>query len=52
MAGINFDGIACPTTWFTNSNLLDDLGGSGSTYLNIKTQTDNHPLEKNKDDSM
>ena len=36
IAGIKFDGIACPTIMFSNSNLIGDPGGSGSTYLSIQ----------------
>lgn len=30
IAGIKFDGIACPTSKFSNSNLVGEPGGSGS----------------------
>jgi hypothetical protein len=33
IAGMKFDGIACPTIMLSNSNLVDDPGGSGSMYL-------------------
>lgn len=33
IAGMKFDGITCPTIMFSNSNLVGDPGGSGSTYL-------------------
>lgn len=33
IAGIKFDGIACPTIMFSNSNLVADPWGSGSIYL-------------------
>lgn len=36
MAGIKLDGTACPTIMFSNSNLVVDPSGSGSTYLPIK----------------
>lgn len=33
IAGIKFDGIACPTMMLSNSNFVEDPGSSGSTYL-------------------
>lgn len=33
IAGIKFDGIACPTSKFSNSNLAGDPSGRGSIYL-------------------
>lgn len=36
IAGIKPDGMACPTIWFSNSNLVGNPGGSGSTYLQVK----------------
>lgn len=36
IAGIKFDGIACPTSKFSNSNLVDDPAGSGSIYLQTR----------------
>jgi hypothetical protein len=33
IAGIKFDGIACPTITFSNSNFVGDPAGSGSIYL-------------------
>lgn len=50
IAGIKFDGIACPTIMFSNSNLVVDPGGSGSIYLplqinksDVETTTSLHP---------
>ena len=31
IAGMKFDGIACPTIIFSNSNLVADPSGRGST---------------------
>lgn len=33
IAGMKFDGIAWPTSMFSNSNLVGDPAGSGSIYL-------------------
>lgn len=47
IAGIKFDGIACPIIMFSNSNLVGDPRGSGSMYLwssnnNINKATKNN----------
>jgi hypothetical protein len=36
IAGTKPDGIFCPTIMLSNSNLVDDPIGSGSTYLEAK----------------